>query len=88
VGSKHYVYCCPNPTKNISKSKKLSREQERRMYYRIPVEVGVALFLASFLPIWRSGLRDSLNFWGWVLNHTVWGPPVEYIPEEDYMNII
>ena len=43
-----------------------------------------AVAAATFLPIFRSGLQDGLNFWQWFLNHTVWGPPVEYIPEEDY----
>jgi len=39
---------------------------------------------ATMIPIWRSGGRGNLTFWGWVWNHTVWGPPVEYIPAEDY----
>lgn len=43
------------------------------------------LIVSSFtLPIFRSGGREGLSFWGWVFNHTIWGPPVEYIPEEDY----
>jgi len=36
------------------------------------------------LPIFRSGGRTGLTFWGWVVNHTIFGPPVEYVPEEDY----
>ena len=45
----------------------------------------IALTAASLLlPVFRSGGRDNLNFWEWVLNHTNWGPPIEYIPEEDY----
>lgn len=36
------------------------------------------------LPVFRSGGRKGLTFWGWVFNHTIWGPPVEYVPEEDY----
>lgn len=43
------------------------------------------LVVESFtLPIFRSGGRTGLSFWGWVVNHTVFGPPVEYVPEEDY----
>ena len=43
------------------------------------------LIVESFtLPVFRSGGRTGLSFWGWVLNHTVFGPPVEYVPEEDY----
>lgn len=26
-----------------------------------------------------------MSFWGWIWNHTIFGPPVEYVPEEDYM---
>ena len=43
------------------------------------------LAVASFtLPIFRSGGRTELSFWGWVKNHTIFGPPVEYVPVEDY----
>jgi hypothetical protein len=40
---------------------------------------------ASFLPVWRSGGRENLNFWEFIINHTIFGPPVEYIPEEFYL---
>ena len=44
------------------------------------------LIVESFtLPIFRSGGRTGLSFWAWIWNHTVFGPPVEYVPEEDYM---
>lgn len=46
------------------------------------------LLAASFIPVFRSGGRGSLNFWEFVWNHTIWGPDVEYIPEEDYQNQI
>ena len=42
------------------------------------------VLLCSLLPVFRSGLRDELNFWQWVKEHTVWGHPVTYIPEEYY----
>jgi len=43
------------------------------------------LIVESFtLPIFTSGGRTNLTFWGWIINHTVFGPPVEYVPEEDY----
>lgn len=43
------------------------------------------LAVESFtLPIFRSGGRTELSFWGWVKNHTIFGPPVEYVPVEDY----
>lgn len=37
------------------------------------------------LPIFRSGGRTGLTYWEWIYNHTIWGPPVEYVPEEDYV---
>lgn len=43
-----------------------------------------ALGFATFLPVFRSGGRTGLSLWGWIINHTIWGPPVEYVPEEDY----
>ena len=43
---------------------------------------GLAL---SLLPIWRSGLREDMDLWTWILNHTVFGPPSEYITEEYYL---
>jgi len=43
------------------------------------------LAVESFaLPIFRSGGRTGLSFMGWLVNHTVFGPPVEYVPVEDY----
>lgn len=48
----------------------------------------VCLFLfaaALTLPVFRSGLRTNLTFVEWILNHTIWGPKVEYVPEEKYM---
>jgi hypothetical protein len=36
----------------------------------------------GLLPVWRSGLRTHLNFYEFIVNHTVFGPQVEYIPEE------
>jgi hypothetical protein len=44
----------------------------------------VALLAGSFVPIWRSGGRKNMTFWGWIWNHTIFGPEVEYVPEEDY----
>ncbi len=44
--------------------------------------LGIAIFL---VPIFRSGGRKNLTFASFVINHTIFGPPVEYVPEEDYM---
>jgi hypothetical protein len=48
----------------------------------------IATGVATLLPIWRSGGRDHLTFWGWIWNHSIWGPPIEYVPEEDYESAI
>lgn len=37
------------------------------------------------VPIFRSGGRTNLTAFGWLVNHMIFGPPVEYVPEEDYM---
>jgi len=43
------------------------------------------IIVESFtLPIFQSGGRTGLTFWSWVVNHSIFGPPVEYVPEEDY----
>jgi hypothetical protein len=42
------------------------------------------LLLFSFLPLFRCGLREKLNFWQWVYYHTTFAPKPQYIPEEDY----
>jgi hypothetical protein len=47
--------------------------------------IKILMLAASFIPVWRSGGRANLNLWEFVGNHTVFGPPVEYIPAEDYM---
>ena len=46
--------------------------------------VAMVILAASFLPVWRCGLRHKLTFWDFLLEHTIYGHPVEYIPEENY----
>ena len=47
--------------------------------------LGVWIIVLSFtLPVFRSGGRVNLTFWNWLRNHTIYGPKVEYVPEEDY----
>jgi len=46
--------------------------------------LGIMAVESFTLPIFRSGGRTGLSFWGWVKNHTVFGPPLEYVPVEDY----
>ena len=47
-------------------------------------DLAVLVLVASFVPVWRCGLRSDLNFWQWWQEHTIFGHPVEYIPEEEY----
>ena len=46
--------------------------------------LGLLLLGLTFVPVWRSGIKENLNFWQFVLNHTRWGAPVEYLPMETY----
>lgn len=48
------------------------------------VAIGALVIGAFAVPVFRSGGRTGLTFVGWVVNHTIFGPPVEYVPEEDY----
>lgn len=50
----------------------------------ISKDLAILLLIASFLPVWRCGLRENLSFWTWAKEHTIYGSPVEYIPEELY----
>ena len=43
---------------------------------------GVVLMFT--LPIFRSGLKENLTFLEWLINHTIFGDKVEFIPKEDY----
>ena len=43
------------------------------------------LVMAFTLPVFRSGGRAGLTMFSWIANHSVFGPPVEYVPEEKYM---
>lgn len=52
-------------------------------------DVGNFLIFAGVLafftvPVFRSGGRTGLTGFAWLVNHTVFGPPVEYVPQEDY----
>lgn len=46
--------------------------------------IGTAVAASLIIPIFRSGGRTHLTFWQWVWNHTIFGPPIEYVPEESY----
>lgn len=46
--------------------------------------IGAGVIAAFTVPIFRSGGRTHLTGWQWLINHTIFGPPVEYIPSESY----
>ena len=50
----------------------------------ISKDLAIIALRASFMPVWRCGLREDLNFWQFTKEHTIYGSPVEYIPEEEY----
>lgn len=56
------------------------RAQELKRLGVAVVAVGVFT-----IPIFRSGGRQNLTMFQWIINHTIFGPPVEYVPEEDYI---
>jgi len=60
----------------------LSRLSRRELVATISL---FAFSAALLMPIWRSGGRQDLTFLEFIINHTIWGEPVEYVPEEDYM---
>lgn len=45
----------------------------------------IVLVAFSLLPIWTSGLRERMNLFEFLANHTVFGPPAEYLDEEHYL---
>ncbi len=59
----------------------MTKEEKTSVQMLGAIIIGVATF---GVPIFRSGGRTNLSFYGWVKNHTIFGPPVEYVPEEDY----
>jgi len=50
----------------------------------IAVFATVAFFIT---PIFRSGMRGGLTGWEWIVNHSIFGPKVEYVPAEAYLDI-
>ena len=45
------------------------------------VLVGVVAFTWK---VFRCGGRGNLTMFGWLVEHTVFGSPIQYIPTEDY----
>lgn len=55
----------------------------RRRYLWTTVGVWATVLFLTW-PVFRSGQRTALTGIGWLINHTIWGPPVEFVPLEDY----
>lgn len=69
----------------------MKRSQKSKQLIKNPPKwvkptIGIGLVLAFTVPVFRSGLRTNLTLWEWIINHTIMGHPVEYIPEEYYMS--
>ncbi len=45
---------------------------------------GLLITGAFIIPVYRSGGRTNLTWFEWVMEHTIWGSPIQYVPEEDY----
>ena len=54
----------------------------RGEFSRLFIALGCVGFFT--VPVFRSGGRTDLTGFQWLINHTIFGPPVEYVPEEDY----
>ena len=84
--TRHYTTLAPNLRRNISALTKPSGYAEKHIKHRklkLALVWGVAL--AFYWPIFRSGLKSNLTLIEFIVNHTVFGDPVEFIPKEDYM---
>ncbi len=75
----------PSPRQWQDVGKLIRNPTKKRSWLKIGI--GAALVFAFTVPIFRSGLKDRLTLFQWLINHTIWGQPVEYIPEEDYQAI-
>jgi hypothetical protein len=47
--------------------------------------MALGLIIFFTLPVFRSGGRTGLTGFQWIKEHTIWGSPIQYVPEEDYM---
>lgn len=66
----------------ILNSPKNPNAKDRKKFWLSIAVWGGVLFLVW--PIFRSGQRENLTGFQWLINHTRWGPPVEFVPLEDY----
>ena len=78
---------------SISRSQKRSKGHEKHSNKSLVEVAGkkwatVAVWtsvLVFTLPVFRCGGRTGLTFWDWIREHSVFGSPIQYVPEERYM---
>ena len=46
--------------------------------------IGLGAIVLGSIPVWRCGLRERISFFQFVKEHTIWGHPVTYVPEESF----
>lgn len=85
---KQYTWLQPHRRNLISlygkRCKNVDKPTKNR-YKTVLVWVGV---LAFTWPVFRSGLKSNLTLFEFIINHTIWGDTVEYIPKEDYQELL
>ena len=83
---KQYGTLLPSHRRNISVSKRHSDSHRKHTkHYKAKLVLVWVVALAFSSPIFRSGLKSDLTLIEFIVNHTVFGDPVEFIPKEDYM---
>jgi hypothetical protein len=55
-----------------------------RMSNRAKFLIGAGIVAFFTVPIFRSGGRTNLTMFQWIVNHSIFGPAVEYVPLEQY----
>ena len=54
----------------------MKRSQKKALFF--------GLILLAFLPVWHSGLRGKMSFYEFVIEHTIWGHKIMFVPTELY----
>ena len=69
------------PGKPIRKGSKYLVDAIGKNWATALVLIGVIAFTWK---IFRCGGRTNLTAFGWLIEHTTFGSPVQYVPEEEY----
>ena len=65
----------------MRKSRAMTKVRKGDTVGKITLLIIVAAFV---VPVFRCGLRTNLTAFEWLRQHTIWGNPVQYVPEEKY----